>query len=151
MVVAPRPDIIGAIIAQLRASTDLAALVSTRISGQWQDAWVDPATGKPRSSVLIRAAGGPAGKRQINLMRSRVDVSFYGSTGFAAMQIWAMLDAVFCPGQERTVGFRRSVNGVLCSVGSVDPDGMPLSDVEEDTGWPRVVCSYIVTWMGVPG
>lgn len=141
MVVAARPDVIAAVLDQLRASADITALTSTRITSRLQPSW----TGMPTYAVIVRPAGGPPGNPQINLMVSRIDVHCYGATEAQAAALWRQLDAVFCPGQERQVSFSRSG----CRVGSVDRESMPISGLEPDTEWPRTTCSYLVTWMGV--
>jgi hypothetical protein len=141
MVVAARPDELAAVLAHLRASTDIAALASTRITSRLQPSW----SGMPTYAVIVRRAGGPPGKRQINVMRTRMDVFCYGATEALSVALWRQVDAVFCPGQERLVSFTASG----CRVYSVDPEAMPASDLEPGTEWPRTTCSYIVSWCGV--
>ena len=145
MVVVARPDVLAAVLAQLRASAELTALTSTRITARLQPSW----SGMPTYAVLVRPAGGPPGNRQVNLMVSRIDTFCYGATEAQAASLWRLLDAVLCPGQEREVGFIRTVDGVRCRVASVDPESMPTSGIEDGTRWPRTTCSYLVRWLGV--
>jgi hypothetical protein len=144
MVVAARPDLLGAIIARLRAEADLTALTSARISGQLQDSWAMPV-----HAVLVRLAGGGPGKPHLAFKEQRVDVFCFGSTGFEATKVWRQLDAVFNPGQERQCSFIQSVGGVNCRVYSVVPEREPSSEIEPDSGWPRVSASYLVRWSGI--
>lgn len=151
MPVLARPDIVGALIAHVLLEADLTAVVSTRVSARFKKAdWVHSTTGKPKNSVLLRAQGGPPGKRQLNTMKSRITALCYGSNGHEAERTWAIFDAVFCPGQERPGSFHQVVNGVKCVVYDVQPESLPLTSVEPTTEYPRVVASYIVTWLGIP-
>lgn len=145
MAVAARPDVIGAVVKQLRASSDITALTSTRITARLQPTWA----AMPTYAILVRPAGGPPGKPQINLMVTRIDVFCYGETEAKAAKLWRQFDAVFCPGQERVVQFAQTVDGAVCKVGSVDRESMPVSGIEPETNWPRTTASYLVTWMGV--
>jgi hypothetical protein len=151
MAIQPRPDIVGALIAHLLLEEDLTAVVSTRISARFKKAdWTNPTTGKPRSSILLRAQGGLQGKRHLNTMKTRVTALCYGSNGHEAERTWAIFDAVFCPGQERPGSFHQIVNGAKCLVYDVQPESPALVGVEPTTEYPRAVCSYIVTWLGIP-
>jgi hypothetical protein len=141
VVVAARPDELAAVLVHLRASSDITALASTRITSRLQPSW----SGMPTYAVIVRRAGGPPGKRQINVMRTRLDVSCYGATEAMSVALWRQLDAVLCPGQERRVSFTES----SCRVYSVDPEGMPNSDLEPGTDWPRTIASYVVSWSGI--
>lgn len=145
MVVAARPDIIAAVLAQLRASTEITALTSTRITSRLQPSWAN----MPTYGVIVRPAGGPPGKEQLNLMVTRIDVFCYGETEAKAAELWRQLDAVLCPGQERLSRFTQTIGGVKCRVGNVSRESMPISGVEPQTKWPRTTASYLLTWMGV--
>lgn len=141
MVVAARPDELAAVLDQLRASTDITALTSTRITARLQPSW----TGMPTYALIVRRAGGPPGKRQINIMKTRLDVFAYGATEALSVALWRQVDAVFCPGQERQVSFIRGG----CRVYSVDPESAPSSGLEPGTEWPRTTASYVISWCGV--
>lgn len=144
MVVAARPDLLGACIAHLRASSDITALTSTRISAALGTAWA-----MPTHAIVLNIAGGLPLPGATPRKRTRIDARCYGSTPFEAMRLWRQFDAVWCPGQERVVQFRRTVGGQVCGVGSVDPEGGPTALIEPGTEWPFVLSSYLVSWMGV--
>lgn len=141
MVVAARPDVIAAVVARLRTFTEITDLTSTRITARLQPSW----SGMPTYAILVRPAGGPPGKPQLNLMVSRLDLFCYGATEAQAMALWRQLDAVFCPGQERLTKF----TSAGCHVGVVVRESMPISGLETGTEWPRAACSYLVSWTGV--
>jgi hypothetical protein len=144
MVVAARPDLLGAIIARLRASSDITALTGMRISAALGTAWA-----MPTHAIVLAIAGGPPLPGATPRKRTRIDVRCYGSTPFEAMRLWRQFDAVWCPGQEHVVQFRQTIAGQVCGVGSVDPEGGPTALIEPDTEWPFVLSSYLVSWMGV--
>jgi hypothetical protein len=141
MVVAARPNVLRAVLTRLRTFTEITDLTSTRITSRLQPSWA----GMPTYAILVRPAGGPPGKPQINLMRSRFDVHCYGATEAQSAALWRQFDAVFCPGQERAVAFTAD----SCRVGTVERESMPFSGLEPGTDWPRTTASYLVGWTGV--
>ena len=141
MPIASRPDVIAAVLGQLRASNDITTLTGTRITSRLQPSW----SSMPTYAVLVRPAGGPPGKPQMNLMVSRLDVHCYGATEAQAAALWRQVDAVFCPGADQVTQFTRSG----CTVGNVVRESMPNSGIEPDTQWPRATATYLVTWLGV--
>ena len=145
MVVAPRPDVVAAVIARLRSFSEITALTSTRITARSQPSW----SGMPTYSVIARPRGGPEWKPNLNLMISRFDVLCYGATDAQSAALWRQLDAVLCPGQERRAAFSQTVDGVTCRVGSVEHESMPITGTEDETGWPRTSCTYLVKWLGI--
>lgn len=145
MAVIARPDLIGALIARLRAVTEVTALTSTRISAALQDAW-----NMPTHAVLLRAVGGPPGDRQANILVTRLDVFCYGSTPLEAMRLWRLVDPALSPDQSVVSSFTQTVGGVRCRVYDIVPERLASSDVEPDTGWPRVSATYLVRWSGAP-
>jgi hypothetical protein len=141
MPVAARPDVLAAVVDQLRASNDITTLTSTRITARAQPSW----SGMPTYAVIVRPAGGPATPSGLPILVSRVDVFCYGATEAQSAALWRQLDAVFCPSQE---GLTQFVQDDV-RVGNVRRESLPISGVEPDTGWPRTACSYLVTWMGI--
>lgn len=145
MVVVARVDLVGAVIARLRAFPELCALVggaSPRISGVLQDAWA-----MPTSAIVVRKAGGPndilttAGRRT-----SRVDITAYGSTGYNADRVWSMLDAVLVPSQGTRASFTVTVGGLPVRVNDVMSEAEAISDTDPVTAWPFVWCPYLFLW-----
>jgi hypothetical protein len=141
MPVAARPDVVAAVVARLRTFTEITDLTSTRITARLQPSW----SGMPTYAVLIRPAGGPPGKPQINLLVSRLDLFCYGATEAQAAALWRQVDAILCPGQERLTKFTQGD----CHVGVIVRESMPTSGIEDDTRWPRTTASYLATWTGV--
>lgn len=141
MAVAARPDVVASVVARLRTFTEITSLTSTRITARLQPSW----SGMPTYAILVRPAGGPPGKAQLNLMVSRIDLFCYGATEAQAAALWRQVDAVFCPGQELVTRF----TAAGCHVGSVDRESMPVSGIEDGTDWPRTTASYLVRWAGV--
>lgn len=148
MTISARPDVHGAVIARLLSFTEITDVVSTRVSGIFKADWLD-AMNKPKKSILLTRAGGPAGKPQINIMRTRLDTRCYAQNGHECERVWAILDAVICPGQERQVSFIQTVNGVRCRVYDIQREAMPIQTTEADTNYPVTITPYIVTWSGI--
>jgi hypothetical protein len=149
MTIAARPDVHGAVIARLLSFTEITNVVSTRVSGTYKQDWLDGNTNKPKKSIVLTRAGGPAGKPQLNIMRTRLDTRSYGQNGHECERVWAILDAVICPGQERQVSFIQTVNGVKCRVYDIQREAMPTQLVDPRTNWPYTFCPYLVTWSGI--
>jgi hypothetical protein len=91
-------------------------------------------------------SGGPPGPTELPILITRIDVHCYGATEASAAALWRQLDAVFCPGQERSSGFTHDG----CRVYSVVRESMPISGIEPDSEWPRASAAYLVSWCGVP-
>lgn len=140
MVLSPVPDLVDAVTAQILSFSEVQAVVANRVSGALQKAW-DP---MPKNAVVVTAASGPvlSGDDELGLFRSRLDFKCYGSTGREAMRTWRYIHSAICPDQSRRTSFVRD----NCQVNSVMRERAPSLDTEEDTGWPRVTCSYIFIW-----
>lgn len=139
--VAVVPDYVGALITYLRAQSDVTDLVpAERITGRLPDA-----EGMPRFHITFQKTGGGGNDRYVPLMRPRVDMRCYASTPYEAMRLWRTVHPFLVP-QDRNLGFRAAD----CLVTDVNAELNPIGDVEPDTGWPRVFCSYRLTVMEVP-
>lgn len=147
MVVVARPDLIGAITGRLRSFSELTALVgggSPRISGSRDDDWAMPTT-----AVVVRKAGGPRDELETaGRLSTRVDVICYGSTGYNADRVWAMVDAILVPAQGTRASWRRTVGGQVVRVDNVEREADAVSDVDPTTRWPFTFASYVFRWWG---
>lgn len=139
--VTARPDVTGAVIAYLRASTAIAALAGTKISARRQASWA-----LPSYAVLIegRRGGGEDGP----LLWQRMDITCYGADDRTADLLWRTLDYYFCPeeGSGRVNGFRAAATTVC----QVEHEGGPLGLEDPDTAWPYTTASYRVYYAPEP-
>jgi hypothetical protein len=114
MTVIARPDLGGALIADLRAVPEIFALTSTpggwtdvraeaRVSGQRQSKW-----NLPCHAVELRATGGPPGNVGLNHWFQRFDVTCYGSTIYEAKRLMNIVVPALCPAQGQPFAFVRS-------------------------------------------
>lgn len=142
MAVVARPDLLGALIARLRATTEITALTSTRISGELQDAWT-----MPTHAVTLRRSGGPPGDYLGGIWYSRIDVTAYGSTRREATRLLDIVLPALCPLQGPPGGsFIQSAVRVY----DIAPEAEMIADTEPDTGWPFAWMPLVVSWCGVP-
>lgn len=159
MVVVARPDLLGALIARLRAITELTALVATsagatdgrttpRISGQRQDWWrMDPPPVGPAHSILLQRTGGPPGDYLGGLWFSRIDMTTYGPNNREATRLMDILLPTLCPAQGGTSGsFIQS--GVR--VYDIAPEAEMLVTSDPERAWPFAWLPVVVTWNGTP-
>lgn len=91
-------DYLEAIIAYLRADTDLAALVSTRIAAKhkYGDGWT-----LGDSGMAVRADGGEP-QHYVPIQMPRLEVRMYGNGTLAVMQVYQKL-AALCRNTDRNV------------------------------------------------
>ena len=141
MPVIVRPDIVGAVIARLRSFSEITALTGTRISAELQDAWP-----MPTHAVRIRQTGGPPPDVQVNLQRTRFDVTCYGSNGLEAARLMNVVGPALAPDQMTRSSF---IQGAV-RVYDVVPEAGVISDVDRDNGWHFCWQPFMVRWSGVP-
>lgn len=143
MAVIARPDVIGAVIAHLRAVSELTALTSTRISGAKQDSWQLPSqrclwVDGPKGAPLVASQGIP-------LWSMRIDFNAYGPTGLEAMKVWNVLDAALIPDQGDSAQF----SGTGVRVINVSHESGPFRVVEPETGHNVVLATYLFAYQAV--
>lgn len=142
MTVQAFPDIIGAVIAHLRASPEIAALTSTRISSERQTTWT-----LPGYAVLVQGPRGGPGDLGSALYGVRLDLRCYGPTPLNATLLWRTLNAyLLVPDGSRAVGFRQAQTNVY----TVQAEGGPLRFVDPESKWPSTDATYLFTFSGVP-
>lgn len=141
MPVIATPDVVGAVIARLRAATPVTALTGTRISGALQDAWPLPAY-----AVVVSGGRGGAGEIGPATYEERLDLECYGPDARTAAVLAAtarayLLDELRVRGVAWSAGATR--------VSTVRVGGGPIFRRDPDTGWPSYVLSVLVRFSGV--
>ena len=135
------PDVVGAMTARLRASSAVAALAGTRISGVLQDAWE-----MPTYAVVVSGGRGGRGEVAPATYRDRLDLECYGPDLRTAARLAATVRAALLDELRATgVGFTAAATNVK----SVATEGGPIARVDPDTGWPSYVLPVLVTYGGV--
>lgn len=128
-----QPDAVVALVAYLRADTQVAALAAGRVYG----AELPPqeAAQMPRKAVVVTAAGGgttgPGARSYLPLGTVRVDVRCYGETQYEAMKVWRAVH-----GALKRLG--RCPQGEALLHAAYEEAG-PLQTREPEVGWPLVL------------
>ena len=127
-------DIIGALVAFLKADGAVAALVGTRVFGAELPG--SEAASMPRKCVVLTPSGGPnrASGSYIEHVEQRIDAFSYGETIFEAESV---RDAV----ADAFMKQRRAVTGTTL-IHSVESAGGWASQRESDLSWPRAFQSF---------
>jgi hypothetical protein len=143
MVVTALPDLAGAIVAHLRASSAIADLAGTKISARRQEAW-----GLPAYAVLVENGRGGVGELAGGLQKERVDLTCYGPDDRTAHLLWRTVHYYLLPpiGSGRATGFTAAQTAIL----TIEQEGGPLRLVDPDTGWPYTQASYQFTYSAEP-
>jgi hypothetical protein len=152
MSVIARPDLGGALIADLRAVPEIFALTSTpggwtdvraeaRVSGQRQSKW-----NLPCHAIWLHATGGPPGNVGLNQWYQRFDVTCYGSTVYEAKRLMNIVVPVLCPDQSQP--FNHIRNGVR--IRNVVPEAEMIADVDPLTTWPTAWLPMVFWYDGRP-
>ena len=143
MVVTALPDLAGAIVAYLRASAPVAALVGTKVSITRQPAWNLPAY-----AVLVENGRGGAGEVDYGpIQDERVDIWTYGPDARTAHLLWRTVHAALLPpDQSHAVSFVAASTRVL----AIYQEAGPIRLVDPDTLWPYTVTPYRFRYSGVP-
>jgi hypothetical protein len=150
MTIAANADILGALTAKLRATTEVTALCSTRISGELQASWF---TGPDApAAIRLRRTGGAVDLDHwmIGLHTSRVDCICYGASARAAQQVMATVLATLCPDLSQRGAFIQTLaDGSKVHVSSVFPEVDVFVDREPDTGYRFAWCPLVVRWNAI--
>lgn len=153
MTVSPNADILGALTAKLRATTEVAALAGTRVAGEIGDDWFTPG-GDARYAVRLRRTGGPINPDEwgVGIHTSRIDCVCYGSSGRAAGVLLATVLACLCPDTSRQIGFTQTLaDTTTVRVSSVIPEVDVVVDREQDTGYRFAWVPLLVKWSAIAG
>lgn len=128
-------DGLGAVIAYLKAQSDISALLSTRVFGM--ELPEDEAVSMPRKAIVIRLAGGIGEDSYADTFKLRLDFFNYGETTFAARKTWRTLKPILRD-MERNITSATMLYNALHSAGPVqfrDPDGK----------WPVVLDTWVIS------
>lgn len=127
------PDYAAAIVAHLRANTELTAIVpATRIVMEMPNA-----AGMPKSWVLVRKAGGTGAIASHPYARHRLDIHSYGASAYEAFRVSRAVQAALIP--ESRSGMRIHQQG--CVIPKVWQESGHLA-LEAQEGWPFVLSVY---------
>lgn len=134
------PDIVVAVIAFLRADEAVAELAAEfiyyeELAKQRIEAW---GAGMPKEEVVVvRRSGGPSDRARIRYQRQRIDVFCYGRTPRKAADLEiAVYDALkqMVPHNEGP-----------CRIWDAEVSSGAIALREQDTKWPLVFRSYVVS------
>lgn len=129
------PDPLTGLIEFLKADTDLAALVSTRVFGA--ELPRNQVASMPRAAVVVQPAGGGLMGLEFQSWGDiRVDVDCYGSTAFASWQVYLAAYRALKMMQREVVA------GVLLHWAKPSARGNTARD--PDTDWPITLSSWQV-------
>lgn len=147
--VVPVPDMLGALIAELRSYSELTTLTSTRISGQFDKSWPLAANGNMTHAIVMRKAGvePSASRAAVALQMQRVDFVIYGSNTYEATRVWRVLHAILVPADPNQVN---SFVRAGCRFYNFEHRAGPFDESEEQTEYPIVLASYSALWGEVP-
>lgn len=134
------PDYVGALFTHLRADADTVSLADGRISGS-MDKWV----GMPTYGVLVMPTGGLE-DAELGHVLPRVDVWCYGPNRYESHKLWRTVHGYLLRPDRGVTSFKIGTTVVY----SMQLEGGPIWLPEQDSGYPRVVGSYIMRVAGVP-
>ena len=133
-------DLIGALIAHLKAQAAISALVSTRVFGQELPG--TESESMPRKALVLRYAGrgnSPVGANDyIRHDSIRLDVWHYGETFFQADRVRREVHQTM-----KSIGIP-PVNQNSVRVHSASDVSGPIPITDPDTNWPIIIDSYSV-------
>lgn len=141
------PDYIGALVVFLRQQTVLTdQLPASSITGK-MPAFTDSSGRTPAVSwvTVVKAPG--TTHPYVPIIRPRIDIRCYGSSGLNAMTIWRALHSALEPPQIKQGGFHITDHGINCRYLDIALENTPM-DMNDD-GWPMVFCTYRATVMEV--
>ena len=129
-------DIIGAIVAGLKADASIAALAAGRVFGGELPA--EETSGMPREAIVVRPSVGASltAGSFADHDTQRIDVLAYGATPFAA-------NAVSSLARRALTAIRRQVIGG-CLIHWVDRAGGFSAGRDKDAAWPVAFQSFQV-------
>ena len=130
---------LAAIVALLRADTDVAALVGTRVFGG--ELPQSQASAMPRHAVVLTLSGGgslgPGANSYVPWTVNRMDMRCYGRDPLEAWTLYEAVDAVMR-------NLRRETSASTL-IHDATISGGPISNRDNDTDWPYVLSVYDVS------
>lgn len=142
MTVLALPDLKGAVIAHLRASSEIAALTSTRISARLQDSWP-----LPDYAILVQGPRGGLGDLDAGLYAERLDLRCFGPDNRTANLLWRTVNAYLLPPlRDRAVGFKQA-NTI---VHTIQAEGGPIEFEDPETTWISNDSGYVFIYSTSP-
>ena len=133
------PDVIGALVALLKADADVAALVGTRVFGlELPEA---EAASMPRKGVILRPTGGvsPFGGF-VEVTAERIDAVSWGETPYQASRLSLAVLVALKRARRQVV----TVDGAGVLIHSAEEAGGRLSIRDAETNWPAVSQAFQV-------
>lgn len=136
MAVSTFPDVFGALLQHLKATSDVTALTSTRIGDEVAASWDFPPH-KARHAVVVQGPVGGSGELEPPLYRDRYDVWSYGPNRLEALKLARRVRAAL-------LGFSNDI------IGEIAEEAGPIRLTDPETGWVYVVQPYLVTFTWGP-
>lgn len=135
------PDLIGALVALLKADAGVAALAGTRVFGL--ELPRDQVDAMPRKGVIVRPSGGvsPLGG-YVEATAERVDAISWGGTPYEADRVSMAVLVALRRARRQVV----DVAGTGVLIHSAEEAGGRLSIRDEETGWPAMTQAFQVLY-----
>lgn len=141
------PDYIGALIVFLRSQDLLTDLVpAERITGTMPPFEDSRGRTPVKSWVVVLKAPGTT-HPYVPIIRPRIDIRCYGTSGFNAMNVWRALHTVIENPTVKKSGFHVTDHDINCRYLDIMMETTPI-DLNDD-GWPMVFTTYRATIMEV--
>lgn len=134
-------DMIGAVVALLKADADLAALVGARVFGL--ELPEGEAKNMPRKGVVVRPSGGidlAGGYSEI--VAERIDAISWGETPYEASKISRAVFAALKRARRQIV----AVDGSNVLIHSAEEAGGRISIRDQETNWPAMTQAFQVLY-----
>ena len=152
MAVTILPDVFGAILSKLRATTAITALTSTRIADEVKGdrpgnaGWGFKSGAQVQPAIVVQGPVGGPGEMESPLYRERYDIRCYGQNRLESLRLARTVRAALIPPDGGRVGFSYGD----CYVYEVAEEAAPIRLIEPDTDWHAVVIPYLFTYGGTP-
>lgn len=139
------PDIKAAVIEHLLASSDITALVSTRIGSVQREAW----GAEPGPFVLVRVNGSPGlgNWKEVGFQVTRLDFEFHAMSPDEATQVWRTVHPVICPQQGASQKWAFTISN--CRVVYMEQESGPFEILDPTTDQYFTGAAYIAVWAEV--
>lgn len=135
------PDMIGALVALLKADAGVAALVGARVFGL--ELPQAQASDMPRKGVIVRLSGGGASQGgYLELAAERVDAISWGETPFQADRVSRAVRGALKRARRQVI----DVDGTGVLFHSAEEAGGRLSVRDQETNWPAMTQAFQVLY-----
>ena len=135
------PDMIGALVALLKADTGVAALVDVRVFGLELPA--AQASDMPRKGVILRPSGGVSALGgYVEATAERVDAVSWGETPYEANRVSLAVRAALMRARRQVIAVDDT--GVL--IHSAEEAGGRLSIRDAETNWPAITQAFQILY-----